>query len=134
MALTAVKLVFYILLIYFVLRVLFVLPVSAWGLICAVSVFIILVVFLSRIYEEAKKKIAENRRLRLLSALLVIERVLTLLCHMVFGVVMYRMWLREPQEAYIMLAVFLLLVTRAEYEERIKQIDSHYSGGCAPSS
>lgn len=121
MAFEILKYGIYVFITFIVFRVLFALPVSAWTLLGAIALVFLAFGYLSSIYKKQKEDLRRKSSLHLLPALEAIEKTFSIMCYMALGVIMYRTWLREPLEAYMIITVFLFLTLKETYEKRKKQ-------------
>ena len=95
-----------------VLRILFELPILVLALLGAVALTFLSIGYLISTYKKQKKKLEERNSLRVLSALDAIEKTISIASYMTLGAIMYRTWLREPMEAYVIIGVFLIFTLK----------------------
>ncbi len=106
----------YVFLTYFAIRILFAVPVAGWALLGLILITFLLIGLLATLYKRKKQNLIERKSVHVLPALLAIEKTLSIATYMAVGIILYRTWLREPYEAYIILAIWGLVTLRDEYE------------------
>ncbi len=119
---------------YLAIRILFTFSISTWGLIGAIFGAFILIGLLASAYQKKKKELIKKNSLHILPALFALEKVLGISTYMIFGALAYKSWLKEPNQAYIMIGMMFILALREEYERRSEQGIAHNVGKRSPLS